>query len=469
MTDAPESLDAARSRAADLVREAADGPTAIRIYEEAYFPTAIAWMKTRAEPCDTLVVTVGHQHWSVALSMVRHPATEVVAVCSSSTEAVAIRAGELAGRPAHSIQRRTVHPHRSIEVYREIRAVAERSKGRKVVVDISSGTKPMTAGASTAAGFFRMPQAYISAQSLRPDTELRGLEDVHTLDHPLAVFGDDVRREAEQAHDQGLYEVAARSFDDLDKVRAPDFHDGARAHLSRACGHWRGLRFVAAAEEFDAARSALEAARPHLRREPLVGVSGRLGEQSNAALMLARATARDSRTPHHPELAATMMRYLLQLPAWGHGDTGLTALLAYRALEAALQRRLAIHGLDADAPDYTSLPGDLLDRFNAVAGSRYAVQELPSKIACAQAYSLLATLGDAVVEGGIPAKQFADRTQIRNQSVFTHGYRVIEERDLSGLRDIAGQIVDKTLRADGFERPASDAVFTPIRYSDLEG
>jgi CRISPR-associated protein (TIGR02710 family) len=469
-----------KDQAADRIR-AATPEEAQRLYDEEYFPLALAEMRKQGSEADVLVATAGSQPYSVALSLSHTRAKVVVLLHTAESLVMARRAVALAGVPPETVVFREVHRENPSDVYREIGSVARQHPGEKVVVDFTSGTKPMVAGASTAAGFFKFEQVYVASETLRSTPHLQYRERAVVVEHPLLVFGDETRETAEREFDAGRFDVAARGFEELKQALVPGYHHDARLALCGAYGAWTMLQFGRAqAELAKSAELLARAKRQHLASEVLLGVRERLVGQARVAAVLVRALEERARPARDPELAYVLLRFLLaEAHRRSATDLSLAALLLTRALELGFQRALARHGLDANDPRYeqlTTAPEALLERFNEQAG-RHAVKSLPPKLALAQCRTLLLALGDESARGGMSPMEFNGLLKLRNESIYAHGTSPVTRKALDELRKGVRKLLTSLAEPDGtvipWPRDADDHAYDPelclVRFGSLRG
>ncbi len=450
-----------RALAAARVGEAETADEAARRYEAEYFPAALAAMAAEAEPVDVLVATVGTQPYSVALSLTRTPARVVYLVHTDESAASVARALALAGD--RDVRTRHVGKADSVAVYEAIRDIVERHAGEAITIDFTSGTKAMTAGASTVAGYLRLRQIYVESERISRAFPWFGLERAHVVEHPLVVFGDLERVEAERAFDRGLFDVAERLFRGLDAARAPGFHFGARARLCGAYAAWSALRFGEAERAVrEVAQDLGRASRRMLPKEPLLDATARLDRQAEALALLGRATDRAARPAFDADLVEALSRFLLATARRrSEREPDLAALLLYRCLELSLQRLAARHGIDVGdvRPD---APAALLERYNAACRPEHRLALLPDKLALSQTRTLLRALGDPVLAGlrDVGDARFEGLLNGRNKSILAHGFRTLEARELDQFRAVVLEHARAVAAADGREAPAdADPVY----------
>jgi CRISPR-associated protein (TIGR02710 family) len=459
---------ARRTEAASRVKAAA-ADEAEALYRAEYLPATAAYLAARGTSADVLVATVGTQPFSVALSLAYTRAARVYFIHTDESRRRADEALTLAQSPPGDAVYRPVGKADSVAVYREIRQAVEDNPGRSIIIDFTSGTKAMTAAASTVAGHLRLRQVYIESSKLRDQPLLFGNEEPHVVDHPLLALGDPQREEAERFFDNGHFETAQRLFADLRRVGVPGYCLDARIALCRGYGYWDALRFVEAGAELEAAVAALRGVSPaHARREQLLSAADQVARQAARARELARATGKDARTPHDPELCNILVRYLLAAARRRERrEPDLASLLLYRALELSLQRRLAVNGFDAGnfvPPDDPSL----LARFNRLAPSDHKLAVWPAKLALAQCRGVLEALDDEALRSllaSVSVAKFNGMLEGRNRSLYAHGFRCLshEDRAFVEFKREALRWVEAVARADDLATPAEDPDFDFVR------
>lgn len=467
-------MDDEYSRALAEVEAAPDRETAQRLYQERLFPLALARIQGKGGRASLLVLTVGNQPWSVALSLAATRAPRVLAIHTVESERNLVKALSLLPpelKPEEE-RRRLVERADSTQVYQAIREALDRIALplEDVVIDFTSGTKAMTAGASTFAGFRRLRQVYVASEPLQGEAArgLFGRERVHQVDHPLVVLGEPDRLEAERAFQAGNFDLAARLFEELERARVPGFHFAARARLARAYQKWDTLGFAEAAQELGKIVDDLEAApRSNLRHESLLDQVDRLREQADHCQTLAQAIKdrKDKGSPSaQPKQVNALLRWLL---AGARRATprrlDLAALLTYRALELALQRRLAVHGLDASNFQPND-PEELLERYNGLAGERHTLAKFPDKLGLAQSWFLLLALRDPVIQDAdIRDDRLLGVIEARNHSVLAHGFGTVSEKTVNNLREVVVAVARRVVDDDRLPLPDPDDGFDFVR------
>lgn len=433
-------------------------------YRDKLYPIAQARMRRDACPeVHTLFLTVGGQPWSVAHSLLATPARHVVFLCTEESQKSAEEAVQLAGL-APEVDRRYARVDKADmrTVYAEI-LKAYRSLGEPadVAVDVTSGTKAMTAAASSAAMILRARLRYIESVPLAR-TGYLGRERIHELEHPLVVMGDLQRQEAEQHFDKLAFERAASLFDGLHEQGAPDYLYPERAALARAYADWDALRFADAEAKIGA---ILLRVRNHRGIDPLRFHIDRLTAQQARLGELARDPA-----------TAVFLRFLVSYArrreAQGLLDTA--ALVHYRSIEETVQARLReTYGIEPGAATQDAYAaaaqraavGDLLAAYNSLVNKlEQRLDALPSKISLMIGWTLLRALGDPLTKD-LKTDRLMGRVDVRNKSVFAHGRATLARREFDELVKIAQEIRGRYVELAGITISTPDPEFDFITYA----
>lgn len=376
------------------------------------------------------------------------------------------RGAELAGVDRDLLRFRQVDKADSASVYRHIRDAIQGDRSG-VVIDFTSGTKAMTAAASAAAGYLGVAQVYIESTYLRPG--YFGRELVHVVDHPLVIFGDAKREEAERFYAQGAWAPAEQLFKDLDQNRVPDFHFAARVHICTAYREMEALRFEQAHVAFAAARDSIASARKsNASREPLLGLVSFLALQADAASKLVAITRGNTDVASDAGLTNLLCRFLVSYARRRMvTEPDLAALLNYRVCELSLQRRIAARGyaasaFSADDQFWAAFDEAVIDPKHRIGdGAR------PDRLGLAQIFTALRALRDPIAtEVFRNPREFWGKVDARNASIYAHGFRtMVGDKKAQDFAEVACRLARAVAEADGLELPDSDDSFDPVPLS----
>ncbi len=323
-----------------------------------------------------------------------------------------------------------------LEAYGAVREVCEAWGGAgAVAVDITGGPAPSSAGMAMAAYALGADLVAVEAEELWPDTghARPGSQHLTFPAQPYVVFGDLVRREAEEAYGRAGYAAAHRLCallaETVDRTLYAPYRDLAAAYEA-----WDAFAAGSAWQAMCAAVQALEAAPGH----PLTRWLGRLRAQAAALARLAPLEAEQGAPAELPERDLELLRRLdlvLDLAftlfeAVGRraqaGHYAEAVLLQYRLLELLAQRRLALRGLDTVHPDYSLLGvpdlGEVLARLRRERLAQAdAGAQLPEHIGLSTALLILEALGDPLTPA-IAWPLLAEALPARSRSVLEHGF-----------------------------------------------
>lgn len=439
----------------------------VAFYEREVFPLARVEAQAHAiAPVDLLFVTAGAQHYSIALSLEASPAKQVVLLCTDVSQANAVRAAQLVLDPSAVPLYARVDLADPLSVYSAILDAFRRfGSPSRVAVDITSGTKAMTAAASSSAVVLGATQRYIESQPLK-QRGFFGREKVHTLDHPLVRMGDLQRVEAERHFDHLALDRAEALFRELHRLGAPRYLYAERAELAVAYRHCDALRFSDAAD-------AIERALPRVRNaidktDPLTRESERLARQVTALRTLARGD-------DTPALLRFFMAYARRREAQQLYDAA--ALVHYRTIELAIQRRLRdTWGLDPDKAMAASWLDAATKAGFADLGAfcdRYAKDNpkkdkldpdaMPPYATLMLGWLTLRVFNDPLTSA-VKADKLEGETVARNKSIFAHGTQPLTPEAYAKFAQTAAAIRTRFADLSGFALPTPDDDYDFVRF-----
>jgi len=416
-------------------------------------------------PVDLLLVTAGRQPYSMMLSLAATPARFVAFLCTDESLSHAERAW--AGLDATPYPR--LHEYARVDradplsVYREVLRIFQRVRPSSIVVDITSGTKAMTAAASAAAVVIGARQRYIESLPTK-HRGFYGREQPHDLPHPLIEMGDLTRREAERLFNRLALDQAAAIFSELHQRGAPGYRYHERARLAQAYIEADALRFSQAAAMFgedDLARLSRSAA----INDPITAHLHRLATQRARFLELAAPA------PPDETLLRFLVAYARRRALQGLFDAA--ALVHYRTIELCIATRLGTHGIDTNDVREDALANaagcsarELMTRYNrARRNAEFRLHRWPSRLGLAQGWMLLAVLNDPLANS-TDAKRLFGQVRARNESIFAHGRKPLSPASYESFAALAAQIRTAAASLQGWALPTPDPEFDFITFDD---
>lgn len=441
-------------------------------YESDVMPYAIERIRVVArragfspEPVDLLLVTAGRQPYSMMLSLALTPARFIAFLCTDESLSHAERAwatlAENTPSAAHEYAR--VDPADPLSVYREVLRIFQRRRPSSTLVDITSGTKAMTAAASAAAVVIEARQRYVESFPTKHRGWL-GREQPHELPHPLVVMGDLKRREGERLFNCLALDQAEVIFTDLHQRGAPGYRYRERARLAQAYIEADALRFAQAAAAFtgeDIARLRSTIG----TTDPICALGQRLTDQRARFLELAAPTPPDE----------TLLRFLVAY-ARRRATQGLydaAALVHYRTIELCIAARLAARGVDVNDVREESLEKaadcsapELLARYNRTRReSEYRLSRWPVRLGLAQGWMVLYVLDDPL-STCTDTKRLFGQVKARNESIFAHGRKPLSATTYKSFAALAERIRSATAVLQGWSLPDPDPEFDFVTFDD---
>ncbi|MDM7324581.1 MAG: TIGR02710 family CRISPR-associated CARF protein [Thermus sp.] len=328
-------------------------------------------------------------------------------------------------------------------IYRHVKELLDEHRGKPVALDLTSGTKAMSAGLAAAGFYFQRyhPQVWVVyVDNEEYDSEVRrpkaGTERLVILPNPHEVLADVDALLALEFYGRGEFAKAEEIFGKM----VGKTGDQAYTLYGLLCGMYRAWYALDLAEAVKKGRALLE------RLEQNVWINHPLNAhrktlEGQVALLEAGQDFLSSQDPCRSLGALTVVETLLYLSERAkEASLALASLYTYRALELLLQERLcASLGLRAEDPalgpeDQEALKAELARILRVEVGE----VRLGPKLGLLDLVALLRAKGDGVLgKWDLGSLQgLAGVLKARNESLLVHGFRVpsAKERDaLNGL------------------------------------
>lgn len=342
------------------------------------------------------------------------------------------------------------------DVTRLYQAVGEQVRkhpGKKIALDLTSGTKAMSAGMA-AAGYF-LQRVYPSLRVAYVDNDdfdatlrkpVAGTERLILLPNPHEVLGDLDEHLAQELYKAREFGKAADRFNALKQKTGQGGFD-LYAAACEMYQRWYALDFEGALS--NAQRLLAFLTQDAYRNHPLARHAGRLKEQKGG--LEAIVTLLKSQNLSDPKGALWLTATLVQL-----GDERkerqpvLAALYYYRSLELILQHRLVRQGRDADNPHLSEEEQQAMRVYlGRWLGEKPEDVRLYSKLGLLESVALLRHLGDSSVN--FPDSEMQGNQGVlkgRNKSLLIHGLEVSKKGDLDRLREFSRKLYQKVRETD---------------------
>ncbi len=454
-----------------------DEKAATQIYDEEVFPREAERIRraavAAARSLELLFVTVGTQSRAPILAAIATPASYVVFLHTPGSKKYAEEAVDALGLSASEAVLCDIGDATdSAQLYKVVFGIwRDRGRPSRVAVDVTGGSKPMTAGASAVS--FAMPQCetvYIAQETARKRFQVR--ERRIAVENPFQFFGEIDRATARALLRDHKHAAAAVAYAELHK-RGDELGDRCRALLARAYASLDSLDFQRAEDDLTELLQLLPRLPSHDtlagRAEPvranLEGVKNLL-----EFLRLGRDEA-ERTTAALTDLSCLDFAAMLLARARAAPSHDVAALLAYRALELLPQRRLALRAeVDVADLDWERVAAaasmsvlELVDRFNGVAKNhdKFHADGLPRWVASVAAYKLLRAAFPNDIgqeENGFRVEKFEGVGRARNGSILAHGTKQLAAKDVGRIIEFADALLHDLLRVERFDERAIAAL-----------
>ncbi|GIW25842.1 TIGR02710 family CRISPR-associated CARF protein [Meiothermus sp.] len=380
-------------------------------------------------------------------------ATTLAALGLGATEVYVLHTPE-SRRYLEQLQRdlgRSVYPIEidKSDVTRLYQAVGEqvrRHPGKKIALDLTSGTKAMSAGMA-AAGYFlqrvypSLRVAYVDNDAFDPALRkpVAGTEKLILLPNPHEVLGDLDEHLAQELYKAREFGKAADRYNGLRRKTGQGSFE-VYAALCEMYQRWYALDFEGALS--NAGRLFGFFGQDAYRNHPLSRHAPRLKAQKEGLEAIVALLQSKNFTEQKGILwlAAT----LLQL-----GDERKkrqpvsAALYFYRALELLLQHRLAVRGRSDDVPDLSPEEQEQLRRsLSGWLGKPLEEIRPVQKLGLLESIALLRHLGDPALGqfSESDLRGYQGMLQSRNKSLLIHGLEVSKGGDVEKLQQFARRL-----------------------------
>lgn len=351
--------------------------------------------------------------------------------------------------------RRQVYPLEidKSDITRLYQAVGEQVRkhpGKKIALDLTSGTKAMSAGMA-AAGYFlqrvhpELRVAYVDNDAFDPVLRkpVAGTEKLILLRNPHEVLGDLDEHLAQEFYGAREFGKAADRYQALRRKTGQGKFE-VFAALCEMYQRWYALDFEGASS--NAQRLFNFLTQDAYRSHPLARYAQRLKEQKEgleAILALLK-----SQGFVEPKGILWLAATLLQLGDERRERQPVSAALYYyRALELVLQHRLAVQGRSDDDPNLSPEEQAYLRQALSDWLGKPLEQIRPvQKLGLLESIALLRHLGDPALGQFAEAdlRGYQGMLQSRNKSLLIHGLEVSKKGDLERLQQFGRKLYQKT-------------------------
>ncbi len=466
------------------------------------------------EKVEYLIMSVGTSFEPLVLDIQLNKPKKILFLYTEKSAAMLDKIMKYCDLSMKDIEKRQVNEVEPLDIYREIKsAYLEWGKPEKLYIDISGGTKAMSAAAAMAGAVIDVQLLYVGSEEYLVDFRKPnpGSETLYYISNPLAIFGDLEIEKALVLFAQHNYAGASDRLEEL-KESVPDPELRQQLDfvylLGRSYENWDAL-------EFGEAYSYIRLLGKRLRRDRKLHSTFLLMDNIDQIAGQEQVLERLSEIPEllsqkknmdvlqDPEYIIPLMFTMYQsaLVREEQEKYDMATLLMYRLLEMIEQRRLSRYQLYVSDMQYEKLVYDkkqtpqlqnlspeerlawLKEEVNGIkqqlfrkAGSSY----LPDQISLLEGYILLLALKDPISlpKGTRPLdrlKHIRAMVRLRNNSIFAHGLGPVSLQDYMKFRNFVKEIFKEFCVIEGIEFQKWEQLFSWINpmeskyYAGMEG
>lgn len=372
---------------------------------------------------------------------------------------------------------KNVDSSKPVEVYQAVKEQWQtwHDDEKSVAIDITGGKKAMVNGAAMAAGVLHLDIFYMDSWDYDPVIRApkAGTEYLNRLPNPMEVFGEVEFAKAVELFHSLNYSEAAQIFARLyQAVPSEEFGYHVYMLLAEAYSCWDSFDIQKAYGKMKTLCDMLaKLSRYYPRTYPLARYHGWLIKQCEMLKTLNQVMKESVKTKFISlellqdlekliPLIFSLCQNALRRRDQQKFDMG--ALLLYRVLEMMAQRRLALHDIDTEHPEYPEKERDSLEqtfsaRWNAVfsqvkkdVAEEMPDKPLPEKIGLLDGYILL-TIWQDELTASLDLMKLYQQVQGRNRSMFAHGFNSMKPKEFEKFQIFVLDILMRFCRIEGLD------------------
>jgi len=323
-------------------------------------------------------------------------------------------------------------------VYKAIKDFVVGKTPSEILIDATGGKKPVIGAAALAGNFLGIDVGYVDCTVYLEDLRIPkpGTEFPRVLEKPLVVFGDFEIEKAKDAFNHLNFSRAEEILEELEGTIEDIWLVRTLRCMNKAYASLDSFEYEKAEKEiqnfFDL---------PQRRSFPTI-------EQNLTFYLEVLKVLKDkTHEKYFPYLSLHFLFAGIRFAERGRYD--LAVFFMYRVIELVLSALAKLkYGLDPSRPDYSALPAINKDAYrekHKEIFGRLPSKELPFKLGLMDQAIMLKILKEEVVVP-LNLKDLRGITDLRNDSIFTHGLRVLGEKDYKKILRMARKLLDDYLK-----------------------
>jgi CRISPR-associated protein (TIGR02710 family) len=446
------------------------------------------------EKSNVMIVSVGTSYQPIVLSISTVKPNKVLFLYTDESEKEIDKIINLTDLSPSSYEKNLVDKSNPLTIYKAIKDIYLKwNKPKSIYIDFTGGTKAMSAATAMAGVIINAELIYVSNKEYLSDFRKPkpGTEYIEPIQNPYEVFGDIDQERAFDLFEQNDYSGAREIFENL-KIIVPDpqkrDYYNTLYLLSSSYEKWDAIDFNEAYKFMKKVINKIENDSKINKKIILYDKLSFLKVQLSTLESLCRLSENVKNKSVYEyllsgddvsQLIVAIVKNAERRKKEERYD--MAALLLYRVLEMIEQRRLAICGIDTSEPNYIkSFPSEeSLNKFkNKVIEIRKHVfgkfvnKNLPELISLLEGYIQLVALSDELFDKMENVKGFLKklryRVNIRNNSIFAHGYRKINKEEYSEFEEFVLYIFDRFCNVENINKNRLEEINTFFNPRDTD-
>lgn len=385
-----------------------------------------------------IIFTTGYSPEPLILTITTLKPDRVFFLCTKDSEKFLNKIVEECNLLPSQYNKAIIQRSDGLDVYKKIREQWEEWKNNgitDIAVDITGGTKPMVSGSAIAGAILNVDLLYVVSNfGWLPGKPEPGSERITKIENPYEVFGDLEERYAIELFNSHNYATCNDYFGRLKGLARDPRRFEVKQLLAQGYGAWDTFDF----------RLAYKKLKEGLRKSERYGFSydGKIRQHLEILKILKDNPRKNFFELLKEEKFSNHLMIDLYSNAERRQEQGRyedAILRLYRVLELIAQHRLARLGINTSNVDTESLkikhPGVLQEFAKHSETLHGASRGVSEKIGLLDAWLLLYTLNDELVNDFSHLKAMKDYTSVRNVLLPVHGNRLGNEDEYKKLKD----------------------------------
>lgn len=460
--------------------------------------------RTQEEPVECLILSVGTSYEPLVLNIKLLNPRRVLFLYTEKSEKYLDKVVKYCDLNAARYEKSIVLETEPLDIYREIkRAYLKWNRPEKIFIDITGGTKAMSAAAAMAGAMIGVQLLYVGSTNYlvdfrKPDP---GTERLFYIENPMEIFGDIEIEKALTLFGEYNYAGAGERLEDLkENIPDPAIRQELNFAYLLAKGYeaWDALNFPIAYENIQKLNREIRRDRRTQKHFLLMDFAELLTQQEE---MLSRLVKIPELISEKKQLEIlTNAKYIIPLMFTMYINAyvreeqekyDMSTLLLYRLLEMIEQRRLAQYGLYVSRMDYMNISYNFEqkpemesmtpeERFSQLKKETAKIRKalygkennyMSEQVSLLDGFVILQALGDPICKQNNgkyidKLKRIRSMVYLRNNSIFAHGLGPVKKEDFLKFKKFVEEMFIELCEIEGIDFMKERTVATWINPMD---